>query len=46
MMQIQHPKNWGLSVGSDGELIVHDYRVTELAEEYGTPLHVVNQPRL
>jgi diaminopimelate decarboxylase len=42
----QHPNCWGLSIGSEGELKVHDFRVTEFAEEYGTPLHVVNQPRL
>ena len=46
MKQIQHPKCWGLSVDTGGELMVHNYRVTELAEEYGTPLHIVNHSRL
>lgn len=46
MKHIQHPKCWGLSVDSGGELMINNFRVTELAEEYGTPLHIVNQSRL
>ena len=46
MKQIQHPKCWGLSVDTGGELMINNFSVTELAEEYGTPLHIVNHSRL
>jgi len=40
------PKDWGLSVTSEGMLQINDYIVVNLAGIYGTPLHIVNLPRL
>ena len=44
--KILHPREWGLRVGSSGELKIGDFNLTSLASAYGTPLHVVNERRL
>ena len=46
MKKILHPKDWGLQVSPNGELMVGGYSSVVLAKEYGTPLHVVNESRL
>jgi diaminopimelate decarboxylase len=40
------PQEWGLSVNNEGMLQINDYNVLNLASIYGTPLHIVNLPRL
>lgn len=42
---ILSPAQWGLDVRSDS-LLLHGLRLSDLAREYGTPLHVVNEPGL
>jgi len=41
-----HPKDWGLKVSQNGELMVGNHGVVGLARKFGTPLHVVNESRL
>jgi len=41
-----NPEKWGLKVGPTGELMIGDINTTDLAEEYGTPLHIINHERL
>jgi diaminopimelate decarboxylase len=45
-IKVQHPGNWGLSVRDTGSLMINDSDVVDIAEIYGTPLHIVNLPRL
>lgn len=40
------PELWGLCGDADGKLCLGSVRLTALAKEYGTPLHVVNEMRL
>ncbi len=40
------PEAWGLDADAGGALRVHGCRLTDLAREHGTPLHVVDAPRL
>ena len=40
------PQDWGLQTGADGALHVGGFRAVDLAREYGTPLHVLNESRL
>lgn len=40
------PGLWGLTVSGKGELTIGGVSAVDLAAEYGTPLHVVNQDRL
>ena len=40
------PLDWGFEVGPTGELMVNGCSTVRLAEEYGTPLHVINEDRL
>lgn len=40
------PGHWGLAVGNDGALTIGGIKCTDLAERYGTPLHVVDEPGL
>lgn len=40
------PAAWDASVGDAGNLVLGGVDLTALAEQYGTPLHVVNQARL
>lgn len=40
------PKDWGLSVNPAGELMIGGVSTVELAKRFGTPLHVLNEPRL
>lgn len=37
------PDDWGLTSGPTGELMVGDVRAVDLAREFGTPLHVLNE---
>ncbi len=46
MKKTLHPHEWGLEIGGNGELKLGSHIVTELAEKYGTPLHVINKTRL
>ncbi|MEE9289029.1 MAG: hypothetical protein V3U69_05520 [Bacteroidota bacterium] len=46
LTQILDPEAWGLRVGPNGELMVGDLSVVELAREYGTPVHILNEHRL
>jgi diaminopimelate decarboxylase len=46
MKKILQPRDWGLRVSQDGELMVGGTSAVALAREYGTPLHVVNETRL
>jgi len=40
------PKDWEFSVNSSGELIIGDCSCVDLANIYGTPLHIVDEHRL
>jgi diaminopimelate decarboxylase len=40
------PQDWGLSVAPSGELSLDGQRLVELAQQFGTPLHVVSASRL
>jgi diaminopimelate decarboxylase len=40
------PDAWGLRANSDGELMIGGCSAVELAEIYGTPLHVFNEKHL
>ncbi len=40
------PSAWGLDAAPDGALCVQGVSTVDLAGRYGTPLHVVNEPRL
>ncbi len=40
------PELWGYDIDADGELLVQGLRVNELARQYGTPLHLVNEEEL
>ena len=46
MKKTLHPREWGLEIGGNGELKLGAYLATDLAEKYGTPLHVINKTRL
>ena len=43
---IPKPDTWGLRVNSEGELMTGGCRTVQMAEIYGTPLHVVNEKHL
>ncbi|HAV22888.1 MAG TPA: hypothetical protein DCX46_05225 [Bacteroidetes bacterium] len=43
---ISDPTLWGLSADAGGTLRLNDVPLTSLAEEFGTPLHVVHEDRL
>ena len=40
------PAAWGATIGDSGNLVIGGVDVTDLARDYGTPLHVVNRSRL
>jgi diaminopimelate decarboxylase len=40
------PGAWGLGIGPDGALAVSGCSAVELVRAYGTPLHVIDRPRL
>ena len=40
------PGNWGLTVGNDGALTIGGVKCTDLAGQFGTPLHVVDEAGL
>jgi diaminopimelate decarboxylase len=40
------PNDWGLASGPAGELMVGGVRAVDLAREFGTPLHVLNEARV
>lgn len=40
------PGDWGLQTNRGGELMLGDFRAVDIAEKYGTPLHVLNEHRL
>ena len=40
------PAAWGATIGDAGQLIIGGADVEKLANDYGTPLHVVNHSRL
>lgn len=40
------PADWGLLTDSRGRLLIGDVPAVDLAREFGTPLHVVDEPRL
>lgn len=46
MIKNLDPKDWGLWTASNGELMVGGFSAVDLAGEYGTPLHVLNEARL
>ncbi len=46
MTRTLRPEDWGLETGARGELRIGSRRVADLAREYGTPLHVLNETRL
>jgi diaminopimelate decarboxylase len=43
---ILHPQNWGLTIGWDGHLLINGQDTVKIAYKYGTPIHVLNEPRL
>ena len=40
------PEDWGLNCNSSGELFLNDFRLTDLAEEFRTPLYILNEEKL
>ncbi len=46
MKKTLQPHDWGLEIGGSGELKHGSNIITELAEKFGTPLHVINKTRL
>ena len=46
MIDTLDPKSWHLNVAQTGELFVEGCNTVDLASEYGTPLHVLNERRL
>jgi diaminopimelate decarboxylase len=40
------PGWWGATISSAGHLVIEGHDATELARQYGTPLHVVSRARL
>lgn len=40
------PQDWGLNIETKGELQIEEFNTTDLANLYGTPLHVINESRL
>lgn len=40
------PQDWGLQTEAEGALLVGGFRAVDLAREFGTPLHVLNEARL
>lgn len=40
------PQDWGLKTGPNGELLIGGCSTLELADRYGTPLHVVDETLL
>ena len=40
------PELWGLSISSEGHLMIGGGDTVELAHEYGTPVYVINEIRL
>jgi diaminopimelate decarboxylase len=43
---LPRPGDWGLGAGPGGELMVGRVRAVDLAREFGTPLHVLDEARL
>lgn len=44
--EFRQPGDWGLGAGPHGELMVGEARAIDLAGEFGTPLHVLNEAHL
>lgn len=40
------PEDWGLNADSNGELCWNSFKLTSLAEEFDTPLYIINEDRL
>lgn len=41
-----NPESWGIETNDAGEAMLHNIRIPQLAKEYGTPVHVVNESGL
>ncbi|VAX24533.1 Diaminopimelate decarboxylase [hydrothermal vent metagenome] len=46
MKQALKPEDWGITIGNRGEAMLKNFDLTDLAKKYGTPIHIVNEPRL
>jgi len=46
MRKAPAPTDWGLRTDVQGRLLLGDIPAVDLAREFGTPLHVVDEPRL
>ena len=46
MTKILKPQDWGLGTDPQGKLVVGEIPAVALAREFGTPLHVIHEPRL
>ncbi|MGD0784071.1 MAG: pyridoxal-dependent decarboxylase, partial [Candidatus Aminicenantales bacterium] len=46
MIRTMEPEDWGLAAAGDGALLIGECRAKDLARAYGTPLHVIHEPRL
>jgi diaminopimelate decarboxylase len=46
MARTLKPQDWGLQKEAGGALLVGGFRTVDLAREFGTPLHVLNEARL
>ena len=44
--KIPKPSAWGLETGSNNELLLYDFLLTDFAELYGTPLYILDETRL
>ena len=45
-INVRPPLDWGLKASPDAVLCIGDWRTIDLAEKYGTPLHIVHEERL
>lgn len=46
MTRRPEPQDWGLTTAAGGQLMVGAFRAVDLAREFGTPLHILNEARL
>ena len=46
MIKALEPRDWGLGTDPQGRLAVGEIPAVALAREFGTPLHVIHEPRL
>ncbi len=46
MRNILTPEDWGLKYNASGELFLNNFKLTDLADAYDTPLYILNEEKL